>query len=141
MVDQKGYVVLTMKYEREGNKWVGTCVELGTSTYENTLKQVIESLDALVLEHLNVLEELGARERFFTKWGIQFHAAHEKGSKGSIESHFRQQFDSDWVRFITSALKSHGRTAEPHFGPFYQPGIFPISPSRPKRGVPSLVGV
>jgi hypothetical protein len=27
----EGYVILTLKYEREGNKWVGTCHELSTT--------------------------------------------------------------------------------------------------------------
>lgn len=117
----KGYVVLTMKFDREGTKWVGTCVELGTSTFTTTLKKTIEELDNLVVEHLNVLEELGERERFFRKWGIAFHKTEPAPQKVKPSVP-----DVDWQRFIREALASHPRTAGPHYGPFYQPGIFPI---------------
>ena len=67
-----GYVELTFMFEREGNKWVGTCLELGTSTYDRTLERVEESLHQLVTEHLNLLEEAQERERFFQKHGIVY---------------------------------------------------------------------
>ena len=65
-----GYVVLTLVFEREGRKWVGTCEEMGTSTYARTLAQCRRELEALVADHLNLLEEEGERENFFEKWGI-----------------------------------------------------------------------
>ena len=65
-----GYVELTFMFEREGNKWVGTCLELGTSTYERTLERVEESIHRLAVEHLNLLEEAQERERFFRKHDI-----------------------------------------------------------------------
>ena len=71
--ETEGYVLLTLKFEREGNKWVGICLELGTSTFARTLKRCVEELRGLVIEHLNVLEEVGERERFFQTWGIEFH--------------------------------------------------------------------
>ena len=60
-----GYVTLTLTYERGGNQWVGICLELGTSTYSRTLKQCQLELEELVVDHLNVLEEIGERESFF----------------------------------------------------------------------------
>ena len=66
-----GYVILTLKYEREGNKWVGTCHELGTSTFARTLKRCQQELTELVSEHLDVLEQVGQRERFFRDWEIE----------------------------------------------------------------------
>ena len=68
-----GYVVLTLRFGREGKKWVGTCLELGTSTYARTLGQTEKSLDKLIIEHMNLLEEAGEREQFFQEWGIQVH--------------------------------------------------------------------
>ena len=68
-----GHVVLTLIFEREGLKWVGTCEELGTSTYARTLKQCRRELEDLVADHLNLLEEEDERERFFEKWGIEVH--------------------------------------------------------------------
>ena len=74
----EGYVILTLKYEREGNKWVGTCHELSTSTFARTLRRknaqaMPAELTELVTEHLDVLEQSGQRERFFRDWGIEFH--------------------------------------------------------------------
>ena len=68
-----GYVELTFMFEREGNKWVGTCLELGTSTYERTLERVEESIYQLATEHLDLLEEAQEREQFFRKHDITFH--------------------------------------------------------------------
>lgn len=68
-----GYVELTFMFEREGNKWVGTCLELGTSTYGRTIERVEDSIYHLATEHLNLLEEAQERERFFRKHDITFH--------------------------------------------------------------------
>ena len=68
-----GYVVLTLTFERDGNRWVGTCEELSTSTYAKTLKQCQRELRDLVIEHLNLLEEAGEREKFFDRWKIEIH--------------------------------------------------------------------
>ena len=74
MVEQLGHVVLTFAFERgENNNWVGTCLELGTSTYADYLHEVEEALLELVTEHLNLLEQYGERERFFREWGIELH--------------------------------------------------------------------
>ena len=67
-----GYVILTLRYTRDGRRWVGT-QELSTSTFARTLKRCQEELSELVVEHLNVLEETGQRDRFFHDWGIDFH--------------------------------------------------------------------
>jgi hypothetical protein len=118
-----GYVILTLRFEREGNKWVGTCLELGTSTFHRTLKRCEEELRELVVEHLNALEEAGERERFFQKWGIAFHhgrtTPHEVTIRGSGE---------DWNRLFEG-------TAAP-YGPFFQPSRFPVrTPERQLAGV------
>ena len=126
MRDNVGYVVLTLKLQKEGSKWVGTCVELGTSTFARTLRQTIEELDALVIDHLNVLEQAGERERFFKRWDIKFYKTQPKPHKVRIDT-----VDADWRRFIQTALASHGRTPATHpHGPFYQPGVFPVSRER-----------
>jgi hypothetical protein len=108
-----GYVFLTLRFEREGNKWVGTCEELGTSTFHRTLKRCEEELRELVVEHLNALEEAGEREKFFQKWGIVFRSTrtppHEVTIKGSGEY---------WNRLFEDATAP--------YGPFFQPGRFPI---------------
>lgn len=62
---------LHFEFERYRNKWVGTCVELSTSTYARSRRKTSEALYELVLEHLNLLEECGERNRFFDEWNIQ----------------------------------------------------------------------
>ena len=65
-----GYVELTLRFEREGRTWVGTCLELGTSAYADSLDQTQQDLHKLVGEHLALLEEAGERERFFEEHGV-----------------------------------------------------------------------
>ncbi len=68
------YVHLTLRFRAEGAEWVGVCVELGTSTFAQTLAECRNELEELVTEHLEVLEDIGEREQFFAKWGIETHA-------------------------------------------------------------------
>lgn len=108
-----GYVVLTLSFEREGNKWVGTCLELGTSTFHRTLKQCEEELRELVTEHLNALEEAGERERFFEKWDIAFHHTRTTPREVTIKGSGKY-----WDRLFEGATAA--------YGPFLQPGLFPV---------------
>ena len=64
------YVALTLSFKREGDVWVGVCLELGTSTFSDTLEECQSELQEFVEENLNLLEEVGERDRFFKKWGI-----------------------------------------------------------------------
>ena len=68
-----GYVTLTLSFEQEGSEWVGVCLELGTSTFADTLEECQVELEDLVTDHLDVLEEVGERERLFQEWGIDVH--------------------------------------------------------------------
>ena len=74
----QAYVLLTLKYDQEKDDrgrdiWVGVCVELGTSTFAKTLDTCRSRLEEMVTDHLNVLEEVGERARFFEEWGITLH--------------------------------------------------------------------
>lgn len=73
-----GYVVLTCKYHREGKQWVGVCEELGTSTFAPTIEESQKELQELVILHLNTLEKVGERERFFTENNIRLRAVKPK---------------------------------------------------------------
>ena len=64
-------VGLTMRYELEGELWVGVCEELGTSTYDAALETVIHELGEPVLHELNALESDGEREGVFSRCGIE----------------------------------------------------------------------
>ena len=119
-----GYVFLTLSFEREGNKWVGVCLELGTSTFARTLKATQEELLVLVGEHLNLLEEEGERETFFKKWNIEIHPT----QKTPREFVIRGSGDS-WERLFRNAIETKG--------PFLRPRVFPLGARRERN----LVGV
>ena len=68
---QRGYVILTFKFTREDNNWVGFCEELGTSAFAKDIKIAEEKLRKLTLLHLNTLEEVGERARVFRENNIQ----------------------------------------------------------------------
>ena len=68
-----GYVVLTCSFHQENNKWVGTCLELGTSTFGRSLSDVDKKLQEAITLHLNTLEDVGECESFFTEHHIVFH--------------------------------------------------------------------
>ena len=63
-------VILTVEIQREGEQWVGQCVELGTATFGDSVDEVAEELMDLVVLHLKGLEDAGERERFFEAHGI-----------------------------------------------------------------------
>ena len=70
----KGFVILTLAFRQENKQWVGECLELGTSTFARTFKQVHRELIELVELDLNTLEQIGDRERFFKEHGIKFYS-------------------------------------------------------------------
>ncbi len=110
-----GYVTLTFSFEKEDEDWVGVCLELGTSTFADTFERCQSELEELVTNHLEVLEDIGERERFFEEWGIRIHAdevPQEHTIRGSGDS---------WVRLF--------KQPSPSIGPFLQPRVFPAGSS------------
>jgi len=73
-----GYVILTYKFHKENKKWVAYCEELGTSTFGRSLTEAKERIRDAVLCHLNALEDVGERERFFKEHGIEFYQTKPK---------------------------------------------------------------
>ena len=69
----EGFVILTLTFRKEGRLWLGQCLELGTATDGRSLDQVHDELSELVTLHLDTLEDVGERERFFTEHGIKFY--------------------------------------------------------------------
>ncbi len=108
-----GYVILTLSFEQEDRNWVGTCMELGTSTFARTLKQTQAELRELVVEHLDLLEEAGERKKFFQKWGIEMHPTKAAPKQFTIRGS-----GDHWKRLF-------GPTVDPK-GPFLRPGVFPV---------------
>ena len=68
-----GYVVLTFRFRKEGRRWTAYCEELGTAVFGRSLPEADKRLSEAVLLHLNTLEEVGERERFFKKHNIELH--------------------------------------------------------------------
>ena len=105
-----GYVELTLKFEREGRMWVGTCLELGTSTYARSFDRVQNDLRQLIGEHLDLLEEAGERERFFEEHEIRFSPGKPKPHEIRLPSIGADALLQDVV-------------------PLFQPRIFPVGES------------
>jgi len=72
-VGAEGYVALTYKFGLEGKRYTAYCEELGTATFGRSLWEAKERLREAVWLHLNTLEDLGERERFFKAHNIKFY--------------------------------------------------------------------
>ena len=72
-MSKEGYVVLTYQFQKEGRRWLARCEELGTSVFGRSLPEAEKILEEAVLLHLNTLEDVGERERFFKENDIPFH--------------------------------------------------------------------
>ena len=52
-------VPLTFDFEEEEGKWVGVCLELGTSSFADTLEELRKEIGDAVTLHLQEMEQLG----------------------------------------------------------------------------------
>lgn len=98
-----GYIMVTQRFYREKNKWVAVCVELGTSTFGRTKADAHKKLIDAVLCHLNALEEVGERARFFKENKIKFYA--HKPTQKEIEVKIPTKFLLDNKSTIESQLQ------------------------------------
>lgn len=73
-----GYVILTFKFCKAGRRWTAYCEELGTATFGRSLPEADKRLEEAVLLHLDTLEEVGERDRFFREHNIKFHRVKPK---------------------------------------------------------------
>ena len=73
-----GYIIVTVQFKKEGKKWVAVCNELGTSTFGRSLKEVKKRLNEAILLHLNTLDDVNERERFFKENKIIFYSSRPK---------------------------------------------------------------
>ena len=74
-----GYVVLTLKFHKVGRRWTAYCEEFGTATFGRSLSEADKRLKEAVLLHLNTLEEVGERKRFFEEHNMELY--HTKPKK------------------------------------------------------------
>ena len=68
-----GYVALTHEFRKEDRRWTAYCKELGTATFGRSMPEADKRLGEAICLHLNTLEDVGERERFFREHGIEFH--------------------------------------------------------------------
>jgi hypothetical protein len=73
-----GYIRVTFMFREHKDRWTGKCLELGTATFGDSLEDVKEKLEEAVLCHVNTLEDVGERERFFRKHKIRFYSHRPK---------------------------------------------------------------
>lgn len=70
---EHGYVILTYEFRKVGKRWTACCEELGTATFGRSLEEAEKRLEEAVSLHLNTLEDVGERERFFAEHGISYY--------------------------------------------------------------------
>lgn len=73
-----GYIILTHEFRKCDHQWLARCKELGTSTFGRSLDDVIEKLNEAIFLHLNTLEDVGERERFFIENNITYYSEEPK---------------------------------------------------------------
>ncbi len=73
-----GYVILTLKFKKENRRWTAYCEELGTATFGRSLPEADKRLKEAVSLHLNTLEDVGERSRFFKEHGIKLYQSKPK---------------------------------------------------------------
>lgn len=67
------FVVLTCVFRREG-KWIAAeCQELGTTAFGRNLAEAEKRIREAMLLHLNTLEDVGERARFFKEHKIRMY--------------------------------------------------------------------
>jgi predicted RNase H-like HicB family nuclease len=74
----RGYVVLTLKFHKQGRRWTALCEELGTATFGRSLPEADQRLKEAILLHLNTLEDVGERKRFLKENNIQIYHSKPK---------------------------------------------------------------
>ncbi len=68
-----GFVILTIEYRQEQDRVLARCRELSTSTFGDTFEEAQEAILEAIVLHVNTLEDVGERERFFKEHNIKFY--------------------------------------------------------------------
>jgi predicted RNase H-like HicB family nuclease len=78
------FVVLTCIFEKE-DKWVtAECQELGTTAFGRNLDEAEKRLREAILLHLNTLEDVGERSRFFKEHKIRIYTQYPEAVHPTI---------------------------------------------------------
>ena len=100
----KGYIGITYEFRREGRRWVGCCKELGTATFGRSIPETSRKLNEAVLLHLNTLEDVGERERFFQENSVEFHHTRSKFSVRIPTTMRRETFYSSHIQQVPAMV-------------------------------------
>jgi predicted RNase H-like HicB family nuclease len=76
--------VLTCTYRREGQAVAAECQELGTTAFGRNLSEAEKRLREAILLHLNTLEDLGERARFFKAHRIRMYEEYPEAAHPTI---------------------------------------------------------
>jgi len=77
MREGQKYIELTYVIAEEDGQFASHCEELGTASCGKTLDEALENLRDAVDLHLNTLEKLGERARFFRERNIRLKTYHK----------------------------------------------------------------
>ena len=66
-----GIVVLTSDIDEYEKQWVGTVLELGVSTYADSLDELRKELSEAILLQLNEVERLGYIDEYLREHGVR----------------------------------------------------------------------
>ena len=84
MGGESGFVILNVVFRKEGKWVVAECLELGTSTFGRTYDEADKRVREALHLHLQGLEEVGERERFFMEHGIKLYTEYPSEVEGRI---------------------------------------------------------
>lgn len=79
-----GYIILTVQFRKEGRRWTARCLELGTATFGRSLEEAKSRMEEAILLHLNTLEDVGGRERFFAEHKIRVYSHRPRFQKTRV---------------------------------------------------------
>ena len=63
-------LVVTLRYWREDDLWIGKCDELGVSTFDPSLDTLVTELQEMAEDHVVLLQETGSLDDFLDQFGI-----------------------------------------------------------------------
>jgi predicted RNase H-like HicB family nuclease len=96
------YIFLTIILEKEeSNRWTAECKELGTATFGNSIEDARHKIEEAIGLHLNTLEEVGERERFFKEHKIKLHTKQPDSIKVDVSTNPRT-FVQSYVQPLSS---------------------------------------
>ncbi|GAH04435.1 unnamed protein product [marine sediment metagenome] len=100
----EGYIILTFQFRKKGRRWTAYCEQLGTATFGRSLPEAQARLKEAVLLHLNTLEDVGERERFFKENKITFYSRKPKSTAVNVRAPlYKDTFVRSYLQAVPTA--------------------------------------